>query len=101
MEETGEVGSGGLEEPSRPLDSPLKLLQTQPKCELYPDLHKIIQVSRSGKKVESRAPEETSLCFHLQEKFMDVFSQYFKPVPSNPFYYFYCPLSKKDVSPHL
>lgn len=30
---------------------------------------------------------------------MDVFSQYFKPVPSNPYYYFYCPLSfKKDVS---
>lgn len=33
---------------------------------------------------------------------MDVFSQYFKPVPSNPHYYFYCPLSsKKDVSPQL
>lgn len=33
---------------------------------------------------------------------MDVFSQYFKPVPSNPYYYFYCPLSsKKDVSPQL
>lgn len=33
---------------------------------------------------------------------MDVLSQYFKPVPSNPYYYFYCPLSsKKDVSPQL
>ncbi|CAG01161.1 unnamed protein product, partial [Tetraodon nigroviridis] len=73
--------SGGDEETeaSRHFDFPLKLLQTQPKCEVYPDLHRIIQ-----------------------EKFMDVFSQYFKPVPSNPFYYFYCPLSsKKDVSPQL
>lgn len=33
---------------------------------------------------------------------MDVFSQYFRPVPSNPHYYFYCPLSsKKDVSPQF
>lgn len=46
-----------------------------------------------------QSAEDNSTCFHLQEKFMDVFSQYFKPVPSNPYYYFYCPLSsKRDVS---
>lgn len=27
------------------IDFPLTLLQTQPKCGVYPDLHKIIQVS--------------------------------------------------------
>ncbi|XP_056893432.1 KICSTOR complex protein SZT2 isoform X1 [Takifugu flavidus] len=57
---------------SKHLDFPLKLLQIQPQCEVYPDLHKIIQ-----------------------DKFTDVFSQYFRPVPSNPHYYFYCPLSSK------
>nr|XP_046248822.1 KICSTOR complex protein SZT2 isoform X2 [Scatophagus argus] len=54
------------------LEFPLTLLQTQPKCEVYPDLHKIIQ-----------------------DKFMDIVSQYFKPVPSNPYYFFYCPSSSK------
>lgn len=29
---------------SKHLDFPLKLLQIQPQCEVYPDLHKIIQV---------------------------------------------------------
>ncbi|XP_051233683.1 KICSTOR complex protein SZT2 isoform X3 [Dicentrarchus labrax] len=53
---------------------PLTLLQTQPKCEVYPDLHKIIQ-----------------------DKFMEIVSQYFKTVPSNPHYFFYCPSpSKKE-----
>uniref|UniRef100_UPI0037E8BDA3 KICSTOR complex protein SZT2 n=1 Tax=Semicossyphus pulcher TaxID=241346 RepID=UPI0037E8BDA3 len=50
----------------------LSLLQTQPKCEVYPDLHKIIQ-----------------------DKFMEIVSQYFKTVPSNPHYFFYCPPSSK------
>ncbi|CAJ1064685.1 KICSTOR complex protein SZT2 [Xyrichtys novacula] len=51
---------------------PLTLVQTQPKCEVYPDLHKIIQ-----------------------NKFMEILSQYFKTVPSNPHYFFYCPPSSK------
>ncbi|XP_075935279.1 KICSTOR complex protein SZT2 isoform X5 [Anarhichas minor] len=51
---------------------PLLLLQTQPKCEVYPDLHGIIQ-----------------------GKFMGIVSQYFKTVPSNPHYFFYCPPSCK------
>ncbi|XP_034562983.1 KICSTOR complex protein SZT2 [Notolabrus celidotus] len=50
----------------------LTVLQTQPKCEVYPDLHKIIQ-----------------------DKFMEIVSQYFKTVPSNPHYFFYCPPSSK------
>ncbi|KAM4739339.1 KICSTOR complex protein SZT2 isoform 2-T2 [Anableps anableps] len=51
---------------------PLTLLQTHPECEVYPDLHKIIQ-----------------------DKFLMILSQYFKSVPSNPHYYFYFPLSSK------
>ncbi|KAG7488258.1 hypothetical protein MATL_G00032180 [Megalops atlanticus] len=51
---------------------PLSLLQTQQKCEVFPDLHKIIQ-----------------------EKFMEIGAQYFKTVPSNPHYFFYCPPSAK------
>ncbi|XP_053286297.1 KICSTOR complex protein SZT2 isoform X1 [Pleuronectes platessa] len=51
---------------------PLTLLQTQPKCEVYPDLHKIIQ-----------------------DKFMEIVSRYFKTVPSNPHYFYYCPPSSK------
>ncbi|XP_036969602.1 KICSTOR complex protein SZT2 isoform X3 [Acanthopagrus latus] len=53
-------------------DFSMTLLQTQPKCEVYPDLHKIIQ-----------------------DKFMEIVSQYFKTVPSNPHYFFYCPSSSK------
>lgn len=34
---------------AKSLDFPLTLLQTQPKCEVYPDLHKIIQVLSGGK----------------------------------------------------
>lgn len=74
MEDTSEVGpgkkpfeSGGDEETqtSRHLDSPLKLLQTQPQCEVYPDLRKIIQVSWSGNrpKVGSRALRTISPMF--------------------------------------
>ncbi|KAG9341530.1 hypothetical protein JZ751_019035 [Albula glossodonta] len=51
---------------------PLSLLQTQQKCEVFPDLHKIIQ-----------------------DKFMEIGAQYFKTVPSNPHYFFYCPPSAK------
>ncbi|XP_068174550.1 KICSTOR complex protein SZT2 isoform X2 [Antennarius striatus] len=51
---------------------PLSLLQTQPRCEVCPDLHKIIQ-----------------------DKFLDILSQYFQTVPSNPHYFFYCPSSSK------
>uniref|UniRef100_A0A8D3B9F7 SZT2 subunit of KICSTOR complex n=1 Tax=Scophthalmus maximus TaxID=52904 RepID=A0A8D3B9F7_SCOMX len=57
------------------LEFPLTLLQSQPKCEVYPDLHKIIQ-----------------------DKFMEIVSQYFKTVPSNPHYFFYCPPSTKKES---
>uniref|UniRef100_A0A3B4EWT8 SZT2 subunit of KICSTOR complex n=1 Tax=Pundamilia nyererei TaxID=303518 RepID=A0A3B4EWT8_9CICH len=51
---------------------PLTLLQTQPTCDVYPDLHKIIQ-----------------------DKFMEILSQYFKSVPSNPHYFYYSPPSPK------
>lgn len=53
MEDTseGECGKkpckpGGEQETTtpRPLDFPLKLLQMQPNCQVYPDLHRIIQV---------------------------------------------------------
>lgn len=47
-EESGKkpFDSGGDQETktSKHLDFPLKLLQIQPQCEVYPDLHKIIQV---------------------------------------------------------
>lgn len=51
---------------------PLSLLRSQLECEVYPRLHKIIQ-----------------------DKFMEILSQYFKTVPSNPHYFFYCPPSTK------
>uniref|UniRef100_A0A3P8USC8 SZT2 subunit of KICSTOR complex n=1 Tax=Cynoglossus semilaevis TaxID=244447 RepID=A0A3P8USC8_CYNSE len=57
---------------SKVLEFPLSLLQSQPKCEVYPELHRIIQ-----------------------DKFMEILSQYFKAVPSNPHYFFYCPPSSK------
>uniref|UniRef100_A0A672N7A4 SZT2 subunit of KICSTOR complex n=1 Tax=Sinocyclocheilus grahami TaxID=75366 RepID=A0A672N7A4_SINGR len=66
-----------LDEPKSPKipEFPLSLLQSQQKCEVYPDLHKIIQ-----------------------DKFMEIGAQYFKTVPSNPHYFFYClPSSKKEV----
>ncbi|XP_051562300.1 KICSTOR complex protein SZT2-like isoform X5 [Myxocyprinus asiaticus] len=63
-----------LHEPKPPkiLEFPLSLLQSQQKCEVNPDLHKIIQ-----------------------DKFTEIGAQYFKTVPSNPHYFFYCPLSSK------
>ncbi|XP_070687668.1 KICSTOR complex protein SZT2 [Pempheris klunzingeri] len=84
MEDASEAESRGkssaptfplvMEEPktAKIPEFPLTLLQTQPKCEVYPALHKIIQ-----------------------DKFMEILSQYFKAVPSNPHYYFYCPPSSK------
>ncbi|TNN77457.1 Protein SZT2 [Liparis tanakae] len=87
MEDAGEPDSRGkASAPTSPLildesksakilEFPLLLLQTQPKCEVYPDLHAIIQ-----------------------DKFMGIVSQYFKAVPSNPHYFFYCPPScKREV----
>ncbi|XP_039985268.1 KICSTOR complex protein SZT2 isoform X7 [Xiphias gladius] len=84
MEDASEAESRGKSSaPTSPLildeskmamipEFPLTLLQTQPQCEVYPDLHKIVQ-----------------------DKFMEILSQYFKTVPSNPYYYFYCPPSFK------
>ncbi|XP_041861304.1 KICSTOR complex protein SZT2 isoform X2 [Melanotaenia boesemani] len=67
-------GSPLILEESKTSEFPLTLLQTQPKCEVFPDLHKIIQ-----------------------DKFLEILSRYFKSVPSNPHYFFYClPSSKKE-----
>ncbi|XP_058634050.1 KICSTOR complex protein SZT2 isoform X12 [Onychostoma macrolepis] len=86
LEDVSEADSRGkVSAPASPLDLdepksqkipefPLSLLQSQQKCEVYPDLHKIIQ-----------------------DKFMEIGAQYFKTVPSNPHYFFYClPSSKKE-----
>uniref|UniRef100_A0A8C2TAU1 SZT2 subunit of KICSTOR complex n=1 Tax=Coturnix japonica TaxID=93934 RepID=A0A8C2TAU1_COTJA len=51
---------------------PLSLLENGQPCQAHPDLHKIIQ-----------------------EKFLEIGSLHFKPVPSNPHYFFYCPPSAK------
>ncbi|XP_061488640.1 KICSTOR complex protein SZT2 isoform X3 [Rhineura floridana] len=51
---------------------PLSLLESSQPCQAHPDLHRIIQ-----------------------EKFLEIGSLHFKPVPSNPHYYFYCPPSAK------
>ncbi|XP_076579461.1 SZT2 subunit of KICSTOR complex isoform X2 [Chaetodon auriga] len=84
MEDASEAESRGKSSvPTSPLildeskttkipEFPLTLLQTQPKCEVHPDLHRIIQ-----------------------DKFMEIVSQYFKTVPSNPHYFYYCPSSSK------
>ncbi|XP_016092988.1 protein SZT2 [Sinocyclocheilus grahami] len=86
LEDVSEADSSGkVSAPTSPLDLdepkspkipefPLSLLQSQQKCDVYPDLHKIIQ-----------------------DKFMEIGAQYFKTVPSNPHYFFYClPSSKKE-----
>lgn len=62
MEDAGEESgkkpfeSGGAQErqTSKHQDFPLKLLQTQPQCEVYPDLHKIIQVGSGQGPVKSQ-----------------------------------------------
>uniref|UniRef100_A0A673A013 SZT2 subunit of KICSTOR complex n=1 Tax=Sphaeramia orbicularis TaxID=375764 RepID=A0A673A013_9TELE len=70
MDDASEAESRGK---SSAPTSPLILDEsTVQKCEVYPDLHKIIQ-----------------------DKFMEIVSQYFKTVPSNPHYFFYCPSSSK------
>ncbi|KAL8178837.1 UNVERIFIED_CONTAM: hypothetical protein K2H54_057134 [Gekko kuhli] len=51
---------------------PLSLLDSSQPCQAHPDLHRIIQ-----------------------EKFLEIGSLHFKPVPSNPHYFFYCPPSAK------
>ncbi|XP_009956679.1 PREDICTED: protein SZT2, partial [Leptosomus discolor] len=51
---------------------PLSLLEIGQPCQAHPDLHRIIQ-----------------------EKFLEIGSLHFKPVPSNPHYFFYCPPSAK------
>ncbi|XP_067423935.1 KICSTOR complex protein SZT2 [Emydura macquarii macquarii] len=51
---------------------PLSLLESGQPCQVHPDLHKIIQ-----------------------EKFLEIGSLHFKPVLSNPHYFFYCPPSAK------
>ncbi|XP_078074903.1 SZT2 subunit of KICSTOR complex isoform X3 [Mustelus asterias] len=50
----------------------LSLLQSSQQCEVYPNLHNIIQ-----------------------DKFLEIGRQHFKTVPSNPYYFFYCPPSAK------
>ncbi|XP_030427542.1 KICSTOR complex protein SZT2 isoform X10 [Gopherus evgoodei] len=53
---------------------PLSLLENGQPCQVHPDLHKIIQ-----------------------EKFLEIGSLHFKPVLSNPHYFFYCPpCAKKE-----
>ncbi|XP_043941348.1 KICSTOR complex protein SZT2 isoform X2 [Protopterus annectens] len=51
---------------------PLSLLQSSQTCEVFPNLHKIIQ-----------------------DKFLQIGGEYFKVVPSNSHYFFYCPPSAK------
>ncbi|KAG8132270.1 hypothetical protein E2320_010139 [Naja naja] len=62
------------QEPHQSCDSefPLSLLDSKQPCQAQPDLQGTIQ-----------------------EKFLEISSLYFKPVPSNPHYYFYCPPSTK------
>ncbi|KAH0618709.1 hypothetical protein JD844_018144 [Phrynosoma platyrhinos] len=57
---------------SRCPEFPLSLLDSTQPCQGHTDLHKIIQ-----------------------EKFLEIGSLHFKPVPSNPHYFFYCPPSVK------
>ncbi|KAM3619466.1 uncharacterized protein V6R79_008697 [Siganus canaliculatus] len=81
MEDGGETESRGkssvpnsprIPDESKSTKIPLTLFQTQPQCEVYPDLHR-----------------------KIQEKFINILSQYFKTVPSNPQYFFYFPSSSK------
>ncbi|XP_049584680.1 KICSTOR complex protein SZT2 isoform X10 [Syngnathus scovelli] len=77
MQDASEAESGGpapREVSGKMAAFPLDLLQTHPICDVCPDVHKIIQ-----------------------EKFLGIVFQYFKPVPSNPHYFYYClPSSKKE-----
>ncbi|XP_038267923.1 KICSTOR complex protein SZT2 isoform X3 [Dermochelys coriacea] len=82
MEDYSEQDHGGFscptEEPkiraSCCPEFPLSLLESGQPCQVYPNLHKIIQ-----------------------EKFLEIGSLHFKPVLSNPHYFFYCPpCAKKE-----
>uniref|UniRef100_A0A3P9LW10 SZT2 subunit of KICSTOR complex n=1 Tax=Oryzias latipes TaxID=8090 RepID=A0A3P9LW10_ORYLA len=76
-ESTEKASSPPILNETRTQEFPLVLLHTEPDCEMYPDLHSIIQV---------------------EDKFMEILSQHFQSVPSNPHYFFYCPpSSKKEV----
>lgn len=113
LEDVSEVDSRGkLSVPTSPLvlderkspkfpEFPLSLLQSQQKCEVYADLHKIIQVClllRDIQKNSFTMCHKFSFFFFLQDKFMEIGAQYFKTVPSNPHYFFYrLPSSKKEV----
>ncbi|XP_065596339.1 KICSTOR complex protein SZT2 isoform X2 [Cyrtonyx montezumae] len=82
MEDYSEQDSHNVASPTEELKSsvgtsccsefPLSLLENGQPCQAHPDLHKIIQ-----------------------EKFLEIGSLHFKPVPSNPHYFFYCPPSAK------
>ncbi|XP_061593384.1 KICSTOR complex protein SZT2 isoform X2 [Cololabis saira] len=82
MEEPGEAESrGGTSAPTSPpgrqeeariLQFPLSLLQTQPRRDTCPDLHSVVQ-----------------------DKFVEILSQFFRSVPSNPHYFFYCPSTSR------
>ncbi|XP_061894627.1 KICSTOR complex protein SZT2-like isoform X3 [Entelurus aequoreus] len=72
MEDASEVEPAPVTKTSRLPVFPLEMLQTHPTCDMCPGVHKIIQ-----------------------EKFVGIVSHYFKPVPSNPHYFFYCPPSSK------
>ncbi|KAK7922321.1 hypothetical protein WMY93_009223 [Mugilogobius chulae] len=65
----------GKDKTDAPPEFPLSLLQSQSNCEVYPELHRIIQ-----------------------DQFSNILFQYFKPVPSSPHYFFYCPPSNKENS---
>ncbi|CAM5172553.1 unnamed protein product [Natator depressus] len=82
MEDYSEQDHGGFscptEEPKISAsccpEFPLSLLESGQPCQVHPDLHKIIQ-----------------------EKFLEIGSLHFKPVLSNPHYFFYCPpCAKKE-----
>ncbi|KAJ7332849.1 hypothetical protein JRQ81_015029 [Phrynocephalus forsythii] len=72
-EPDSQISACPSQEPSQSCcpEFPLSLLYSQP-CQEHTDLHRIIQ-----------------------DKFLEIGSVYFKPVPSNPHYYFYCPSSAK------
>nr|XP_048718492.1 KICSTOR complex protein SZT2 isoform X7 [Caretta caretta] len=82
MEDYSEQDHGGFscptEEPKISAsccpEFPLSLLESDQPCQVHPNLHKIIQ-----------------------EKFLEIGSLHFKPVLSNPHYFFYCPpCAKKE-----
>ncbi|XP_067324031.1 KICSTOR complex protein SZT2 isoform X1 [Anolis sagrei] len=73
-EPDSQIHTSPSEEPGRSCcpEFPLSLLDSNQPCPSHTDLHRIIQ-----------------------EKFLEIGSLHFKPVPSNPHYFFYCPPSAK------